>query len=494
MLNFSFYDGIALSNLIKSGEISSVEVVDSSIDVIEQLNPELNAVVHKLYDNARKRALILDSDSSGKDNNRSPLYGIPFLVKDLLVDCNGTPFNDGSRAVRGYISDIDSELIKRLRNAGVIIIGKTNTSEFGVMPTTEPELFGPTQNPWKIGYTPGGSSGGSSAAVASGMVPLAHGSDGGGSLRIPASCCGLFGLKPSRARNPLGPVFGDIAGGIVCEHGLTRSVRDSAALLDITSGPDIGVPYYAPKFDGKYLEEIGKDPEKLKIGFLTEVPEGWNEERKLHTDCEVAVREAAALCENLGHNVEEVSQSQLAFSDLPQTFIKIFSCYVGHAVSYWEKKLNKKITEEMLEPATWDLYQSSLRITGADYLVSWERLQLFSRKIAQWYQAGKWDILLSPVMRIPPTELGAFSYDPDNPNRWILNATSFVAFTRTQNITGQPAMSVPLYWNAEDLPIGVQFAGTAGAEALLFRLAAQLERAHPWINKKPPGFYGKGGE
>ncbi len=315
---------------------------------------------------------------------------------------------------------------------------------------------------------------------------MAHGNDGGGSIRIPASCCGLFGLKPTRGRNPLGPLFGDLGGGIVCEHAVTRTVRDSAALLDATSGPDLGDPYYAPPMERPFLKEVQRDAGRLKIGLLTSVPEGWNEETALHPDCKAAVKDAAQLCQDLGHTVEEVSAVQLSHPNLPQTFVLIFSCFVGHVVAYWERELGKKISQDELEPATWALYQDSLKTTGAAYLVAQEELQRFSRKIASWYHTGNYDVLLSPTMRIPPTKIGSFQSSPDDPMKWIRIALSFVAFTRTQNITGQPAMSAPLYWNEDNIPIGVQFAGRFGDEATLFRLAAQLEQARPWADKKPP--------
>jgi amidase len=366
------------------------------------------------------------------------------------------------------------------------MLGKTNAAEFGILPASETAFHGPTANPWNSDLTPGGSSGGSAAAVAAGIVPMAHGNDGGGSIRIPASCCGLFGLKPTRGRNPLGPLFGDFASGIVHEHALTRTVRDSAALLDVTSGHDLGDPYYAPPPERPFLEEIGRDPQRLKIGFLTRVPEGWNEETRLHKDCEAAVNDAAHLCESLGHDVEEVSAKALSYPNLPQTFGVVFACFVGHLVAYWERELEKKIERNDLEPRSWELYQSGLGRTGPEYLSAVEALQLFTRKTARWYHDGRYDLLLSPTMRIPPTQLGAFDWRPGEPKQWISIALSFVAFTRTQNITGQPAMSVPLFWNKDNVPIGVQFAGRFGDESTLFRLAAQLEQARPWSTKKPP--------
>lgn len=479
------YDAIAMGELIQKGEMSPIELIDITILRIENINPKLNAVVYKMYDQARDTAKNFPSEFKAGKAADAVFYGVPFLLKDLLAECKGTPFSEGSNAVIGYVSKLDSEIVKRHKAGGLIILGKTNTPEFGILPTTEPAKHGPTVNPWNPTLTPGGSSGGSAAAVAAGIVPMAHGNDAGGSIRIPASCCGLFGLKPTRGRNPLGPLFGDIGGGMAHEHALTTTVRDSAALLDVTSGPDLGDPYCAPPTKRPFLKEVKRDPGRLKIGLLARVPEGWNEETDLHPDCETAVNDAARLCERLGHIIEKVDPAQLSHPDLPETFVSIFICFVGQIIAYWERELRKKIKQDELEPVTWELYQESLITTGAKYLIAVEELQRFSRKIANWYHKGNYDILLSPTMRIPPTKLGAFESSPKDPKKWIRKALSFVAFTRTQNITGQPAMSVPLYWNDANVPIGVQFAARFGDEATLFRLASQLEKARPWGEKIP---------
>jgi Asp-tRNA(Asn)/Glu-tRNA(Gln) amidotransferase A subunit family amidase len=267
---------------------------------------------------------------------------------------------------------------------------------------------------------------------------------------------------------------------------VTRTVRDSAALLDVTSGPDLGDPYYAPPKERPFLEEVGSEVGRLKIGFLTSIPEGWNKKTQLHPDCEKAVKDAALLCETLGHIVEEVDPNQLRHPNIPELFGCIFSGFIGHVISYWERELGKKIGEEDLEPVTWGRYQGGLNNTVSDYLVTWEEIHRFSRKIALWFHEGNYDLLLSPTMRIPPTKLGDFASTPEDPMRWLDVALSFVAFTRIFNLTGQPAMSVPLFWNQDNIPIGVLFAGCFGDEATLFRLASQLEAARPWTDKKPP--------
>jgi len=479
------YDALAIGELIRKGEVKPDKVLEITIERIERVNPKLNAVIHKVYDEAREAAGNWSSELRAGRAADVVFCGVPFLLKDLIAECEGVPFHEGCLAVKGYVSKIDSELVKRQKAGGLIIVGKTNTPEFGCLPTTEPALYGATVNPWDPTLTPGGSSGGSAAAVAAGVVPMAHGNDGGGSIRIPASCCGLFGLKPTRGRNPLGPLFGDIGSGIVHEHAVTRTVRDSAALLDVTSGPDLGDPYYAPPKERPFLEEVGRDVGRLKIGFLTSIPEGWNEETQLHPDCERAVRDTAELCESLGHIVEEIPSYQLSHPQIPELFGYVFSCYVGQAIAYWERELGRKIGQEELEPITWGRYEAGVGRSGSDYLVTVEEIQRCSRKIARWYHDGGYDLLLSPTMRIPPTKLGAFESTPEDPMKWLGVALSFVAFTRIQNITGQPAMSVPLFWNEGNIPIGVQFAARFGDEATLFRLAVQLEQARPWRDRKP---------
>ena len=479
------HDAIKLGELVHKKEVKPTELLEITIQRIEKINPKLNAVIHKMYDQARENAANWGTAIQKGTVEGVIFCGVPFLLKDLVAEYKGAPFHEGSRAVKGYISKIDTELVKRQKAAGLVIVGKTNTPEFGAAPTTEPILYGPTHNPWDPSLTPGGSSGGSAAAVAAGIVPMAHGNDGGGSIRIPASCCGLFGLKPTRGRNPLGPSFGDIGSGVVHEHALTWTVRDSAALLDVTSGPDLGDPYYAPPKERPFLEEVGRDPGRLKIGLLTRVPAGWYEKSQFHPDCEAALKDAAQLCENLGHIVEEIDANQLSHPTMPLLYGHIFSCYLGHAVAYWEKELGKKIGQKDLEPVTWMRYQSGVGRSGGDYLVTIEEVQKFSRKIARWYHEGSYDLLLSPTMCIPPVKLGLFQSTPENPTKFLEVALPFLAITRVQNLTGQPAMSVPLSWNKENIPIGVQFAGRFGDEATLFRLAAQLEQARPWRDRKP---------
>ena len=478
------YDAIGLGEMVREREIQPSELVEMTIERIERINPQINAVIHKMYDEARKTAEKWDKEISSGKKIDAIFSGVPFLLKDLIVEYKGAPFNEGSLFVKDHISKIDTEMVLRQKAAGLIIIGKTNTCEFGATITTEPILHGPTSNPWNLDLMPGGSSGGSAAAVAAGIVPMAYGNDGGGSIRIPASCCGVFGLKPTRARNQLGPLFGDIGSGLVHEHAITRTVRDSAALLDATSGPSIGDPYYAPPKKRSFLEELGQEVGHLKIGVLTSIPVGWGFKTKLHPDCENAVKDAAQLCESLGHKVEEINPNDLSYPNLSTIFGKLFSSLIGHIIAYWEKELGKKITKDQIEPITWMIYHSSLNNTGANYLSAVEECQKFSRKVAQWFHRGEYDLILSPTLNSPPIKLGSLS--ASNLGRTMRINNSFSTLTYVYNMTGQPAMSVPLYWNNDNLPIGVQFAAPFGDEATLFRLAAQLEQERPWIDKKPP--------
>jgi amidase len=369
-------------------------------------------------------------------------------------------------------------LVSRLKRAGLIVVGKTNTPEFGILPTTEPRLFGPSRNPWDITRTTGGSSGGSAAAVASGLVPMAHANDGGGSIRIPASCCGLFGLKPTRARNPLGPNFGDVMSGLVCEHALTRSVRDSAALLDATCGPDLGDPYWAPPPVRPFLQEVGASPGKLRIAFSTQAAGGL----PVHEDCVTAVKSAVQLCDELGHTVSEAAPSMDA-EVLNESFITLWSCGCALTLEGIEAMLGHPLQPADVEPLTWLLFQMGQRRTGARYLLALTALQRIARDVARFFV--DYDFWVTPTLAQPPLPLGRFDSPPEDPLQGLRQASDFAPFTPICNATGQPAMSVPLFWNAAGLPIGVQFIGAFGNEAGLFRLAAQLEEARPWANRRP---------
>ena len=471
MEDLSLLDATAQAELVRRKEIKPIELVDAAIERIERLNPRLNAVVTPMYDEARRVASGPLPDG--------PFTGVPFLLKDLTAEYAGARMTEGSAFLQDYVSREDSELTRRFKRAGLVVLGKTNTPELGLLPTTEPRLFGPSRNPWDTSRTTGGSSGGSAAAVASGMVPAAHGNDGGGSIRIPASCCGLVGLKPTRARTPVGPSVGDIMNGLAIDHALTRSVRDSAALLDATSGPDLGDPYWAPPPARPFRQEVGADPGRLRIAFTTrtatDVP--------VHADCVAAVRDAAALCASLGHTVEEAAP-EVSGDLLSQCFIAVWSSGCAWALESLAMLTGQTPGPEHVEPLTWALYEMGRRQTAPAYLTALTMLQIVARQVARFFT--RHDVWLTPTLGEPPVPLGTFDATPDNPLAGLFRAAAFVPFTPIGNVTGQPAMSVPLFWNAAGLPIGTHFVGRFGDEATLFRLAAQLEAARPWIDRRPP--------
>lgn len=460
-----YQDATALALLVRKKEITPLELVEDAISRIEKVNPVLNAVITPMYDLARAAARSTLPDG--------PFTGVPFLLKDVLASYAGARMTLGTRVLKNFIPDHDSELVRRYKKAGLIVIGKTNMPEFGILPTTEPELFGPTKNPWNTAHSPGGSSGGSAAAVAARVVPMAHGNDGGGSIRIPASCCGVFGLKPTRARITLAPDIGDLAGGLVSEHALTISVRDSAALLDATAGSLAGDPYFAPPIERPFVREVDTDPGRLRIAFTAEIPGGM----PVHPDCIQAVKDAAALCVELGHEVEEASPVVNA-----ETISHAFSVVWFASSASVVKMLGLK--KEQVEPLTWGLYEMSSANDATDFVIAHQTLQRVARDVAAFFE--KYDVWLTPTLAKPPLPLGAFDPQPDNPIAGIIEAGKYVIFTPLANATGQPAMSVPLFWNAAGLPVGTHFQGRFGDEATLFRLAAQLERARPWKNRIPP--------
>jgi len=414
-----------------------------------------------------------------------PFAGVPFLLKDIMAFYRGVRATLGSRALADNIATHDSELVRRYRAAGLVMLGRTNVPEFGLLPTTEPELHGRCRNPWNTERTTGGSSGGSSAAVAAGIVPMAHASDGGGSIRIPASCCGLFGLKPTRGRNPLGPDFGDSMSGLLAEHAVTRSVRDSAALLDATCGPDPGDPYVAPEPERPFLDEVGAAPGRLRIAFAT-----WNLlGSDPHPDCLAALEDAARLCEELGHEVVESAPTVNHSELIGHFFTVVWTSSLASTISAIAFGSGVDPSPDLYEPMTWALYQRGLTFTGGDYLSAIQGLQRTARRLARW--GSDFDLWLTPTLGEPPVPLGTFDPEPDNP--WVgwARSGSFCPYTGIANVTGQPAMTVPLHWNEEGLPVGTQFIGRYGDEATLFRIAAQLEEARPWAGKRPPVWAGE---
>jgi amidase len=465
-------DATAQAELIRTKEISSLELVEATIRRAEQVNPALNAIVTPLYEEARDAAL--GSLPEG------PFTGVPFLVKDLVASVAGARKTDGSRFLSDHVASEDSELVRRYRQAGLVIVGLTNASEFGLLPTTEPLLFGPTKNPWNLEHSPGGSSGGSAAAVAARVTAMAHANDWGGSIRIPASCCGLFGLKPTRARNPLGPRFGDMLSGLVQEHAITRSVRDSARLLDATAGPQAGDPYAAPPAAGPFADDVETPPGKLRIALWTAPLAGGD----VDEECVRAAVDAARLCESLGHVVVEVSPPISEPAEMVQAFATLYAAGTAALIDDWARVTGRTPTAEGFEPLTWALAELGRLRTAADYLGAVGRLQRVTREAAIFFQ--DYDFLLSPTIAEPPVRLGTFSSPPEMPLLSFIRAGAYVPFLTLANITGNPSMSVPLAASKQGLPIGVLFTGRNGDESGLFRLAAQLEMASPmWLRSAP---------
>ncbi len=462
--DFAWLDATAQAELVRKKEVQAFELVEAAIDRIERLNPHINAVILPMYDHAREAAAGSLPDG--------PFTGVPFLLKDIFAFFGGYRVAHGSKLMQNFVPDHDSELVVRLKRAGLLILGRTNVPEFGILPTTEPHLYGPCKNPWDTGRTTGGSSGGSAAAVACGLVPMAHANDGGGSIRIPASCCGVFGLKPTRARNPLGPDFGDILSGTVAEHAVTRSVRDSAALLDATAGPDVGDPYWAPPPARPFRQEVGTDPGKLRIAFTTRALI----DAPVHTDCIRAIEDTTHLCADLGHEVEEATFN-FSIEPAVNAFILLYSTGCASTV----KLLGA--ARDQVEPLTWALHEMGNRYSAAEYTMAVQTLQGISREVARFFL--NYDVLLTPTVTEPPVALGTFDSPADNPLAGFYRAMAFAAFTPFCNITGQPAMSLPLFWNDNNLPVGSHFIGRFGDEATLFRLAAQLEEARPWAGRRP---------
>jgi amidase len=408
---------------------------------------------------------------------------VPFALKDLDAFSEGDPFHGGMNLLKraGYLARHSSFVVDKYLAAGFVVVGKTNTPELGLNVTTEPAAYGPTRNPWNTAHSTGGSSGGSGAAVAAGMVPAAHAGDGGGSIRIPSSECGLVGLKPSRGRISLGPEFGEYWAGLVTPHVVTRSVRDSAAILDATAGAMPGDPYTAPLPVRPFLTEVGADPGHIRIGLLTKAPAGA---AACHPECTAAVESTGRTLESLGHHVEVAHPAAL---DEHQTMLAGFStvvgCFTAKALAYWSEVVGKPIEGDDVEPGTRMLAEMGGSATAAIYLKTVESLHAWSRRMASWW-AGGFDLLVTPTIAAPPPRIGELTAGPDNPHA-MERTMALMCFTPQYNITGQPALSLPLAWSKDGLPIGVQLVAAYGREDLLFRVAAQLEQAAPWKDRRP---------
>jgi amidase len=469
---YNSYDGFGLADLVRKGEVSPSELVEEAIERIERHNPKLNAVVYKAYDEAREAAKTELADG--------PYKGVPFLIKDIDLPVRGWPMTNGSAYLRNYVSNEDCELTRRYRTSGVVLLGKTNTPEFGIPGTTEGRHLGICRNPWNPDYSSGGSSGGAAAAVASGMVPLAHGSDGLGSIRIPSAQCGLVGLKPTQYRNPGGPDDRGRAHGFILDHVLSRSVRDSAAMLDWTGYPEDDTPYAPPPKTRSYLEEVQTPPGKLRICFSTENPSGT----PLDDDVIRVFDETVKLLDELGHTMIEKPSFGIDWGTLYLAQRCVSGMMFVATIEKWKDVLGRELGENDLEPLARESFQDAQKITASQAGWGMQTLRLMSRQIlAMWRD---FDVLLTPVTITPPPLIGHL--DPVNvePREFNRRQARIFGYTPPFNMTGQPSISLPLGWSKDILPIGMMFTGRYSDEGTLFRLASQLEQARPWKDKHPP--------
>ncbi len=464
------YDAVGLAELIAKKHITPLELLNAVRQRVEALNPKINAFCHLFFD--RAEAQIEQGLPDGL------LAGVPFALKDLGQYMNGTITSAGSRIWKDDVADFDSTLVKRYKRAGLVIFGKTNSPEMGLTMTTESALYGKTRNPWNPERTSGGSSGGAAAAVAARLLPAAHASDGGGSIRIPASCCGLFGLKPTRGRAPMGPTQFEGWNGFSCHHVLTVSVRDSALLLDATAGAEVGSPFFSPPPPRPFLEETRTAPGKLRIALITETPGGT----PLAPECKEAALEAAKLCEDLGHRVEE-QPWPIDNAVLREAFLNVVHVSVARTLADAAVTLGRAVTESDVEPVTWIMGRQGLKVDAVAYSRAIVTSHQIGLEMARFM--GNYDVILNPTLAKPPLPLGVLSLSPEDMKLFTKEINEFSPYTALYNVTGQPSMSVPLHRTADGLPVGVMFSARFGDEATLFRLAAQLEEAKPWAGRKP---------
>ncbi|MGI9602840.1 MAG: amidase [Acidimicrobiales bacterium] len=466
-------DATDLARLVQQGEVSPLELVDEAIDRIERHNPAINAVIHPRYEAAR-------AEASG-DLPDGPFRGVPFLIKDLGCTIAGEPHHRGCLGLkrRDVRSSVDSHLYRRFRDSGLVTLGRTNTPEFGSTVTTEPVAFGPTRSPWNLDHSVGGSSGGSAAAVAAGLVPMAHANDGGGSIRVPASECGLVGLKPSRGRVSHGPEAGEGWAGATIDGVVSRTVRDTATALDVMAGPESGDPYFAAPPQRPYADEVGTDPGPLKIGLAPTVAAG-----DTHPECVAAVEAAGGLLESLGHAVSIDQPAAMAEEAFSQHFLTILLANAARDFDVMAAEIGEPLTADEVEADNWAGAELGRSISAAQYLEAVQWTHQWQRRLAGWWDTEGFDIMVSPVIATPPPEIGWLR----DPELGSARLTSILLFTAQFNTSGQPAVSLPLHQSADGLPVGVQFVAGYGREDLLIRLAAQIESAAPWSDRHPPLF------
>ncbi len=468
-------DCTAQAELVRTEELTPGELVDAAIERLERLNPTLNAVIHLALERARDRA-------TSRELADGPFRGVPFLIKDYGCPEAGMPHHQGMSFLKeaGWTESEDSYLAARFKEVGLISLGRTNVPELALLLASESEAYGATRNPWNLEYNAGGSSGGSAAAVAAGIVPAAHASDGGGSIRGPASNCGLVGLKPTRGRSSLGPARGECWGGLDVDGVLTRTVRDSAALLDVISGFRPGDPYTAPAQSGPFLSEVGAPPGQLRVGFMSRPPL----DLPIHPENAEAVARTAKALEELGHAVEEAHPDALGDQHAGAAFLTLVWCSTAHDVDAWARKLGRPVERKLMEPLTFEVVDRARQMSGPDYAGSLDLAHSFGRRLAAWWEGG-FDLLLTPTQPQPPIRLGEMRPTAEEPLAAYAKCGLYAAFTYPFNLSGQPAISLPLHWTAEGLPIGSQLVAATGREDLLFRVAAQLEEALPWRDRLP---------
>ncbi len=470
-------DATAQAELVQKGEASPLELVDAAISRVEQLNPQLNAVIHPLFEKARGQATAAELPTG-------PFRGVPFVMKDLIGGPAGEPLHNGMQLLKklGYTSPQDTYLSVKFRQAGFISIGRTNTPEWGLTGTTEPDAYGPTHNPWNLAHSSGGSSGGSAAAVAARIVAIGHGGDGGGSLRIPASMCGIVGLKPSRGRVSFGPALGEAWDGMANEGVMTRSVRDMASVLDVMAGLMPGDPYSAPSPVRPYREEVGQNPGRLRIGLMLQTP---GNACPLHPACTTAVEQTGHLLESLGHSVTISHPAAYDEAEWLEQWSHVVHAQSAVTADGIAAAIGREIQAHEVEPYTWRFIEEGRKISAQSYLASFGWLQAWTRRMANWWSDG-FDLLVTPTLSEPPPVLGDMGGpSEDTLAKWRRNL-AVIPFTPANNTTGQPALSLPLHWTADGLPVGVHFVPAYGQEEVLIRIASQIEQAQPWYDKRPP--------
>jgi amidase len=489
-IEYEKFDGLGLAELIKKGDISPGELMEAAINRIEELNPSLNAVIHKMYASAEKYLETLDKSL--------PFAGVPVLLKNAQQEVKGHPLTLGSKVLSNYISDVDAEYVARLKKTGVVILGQTNVPEFALLAVTEPLHYGPSRNPWNLNHTPGGSSGGSAAAVASGMVPIAGGNDGGGSIRIPAAFTGLFGMKPTRGRTPVGPLKGRSWQGASVDHILSKTVRDSAAMLDETQGYERTAAFHFPDFNGSYSNLIDTPVERtVKIAFSYESPL----QTPVHPECKKAVLNTVKLLEEMGFKIDETSPA-IDGKRLAESYMTMYFGEVAATLANIEKIIGRKVTMKDVEPATWLLNQLGNQVSAGEFV---QALQMWDHS-AFTMEAfhDEYTFYLTPATAYPPSRIGELDQTPGEKFLMkavglmnaggLLKKSGFVdelaakslertPFTQLANLSGQPAMSLPLHLTENNLPCGVQVMAARGREDLLFRLAGELEKSPLWLRR-----------